>query len=704
MQIFRREVSDYKTDIMPMSHYIKQAAIYITKMNGGTYEENVVKVKKILISKGINNPTVKYKHRDELGNESEKESKLTEYMKESIDDNQIIVPSFTTYVHPTIKKSIHAEFLDNNIRRRNENKHKAFEYQQQGNMEKYVYHDTIQKTMKIFNNSLSGAYGSSSTVLYNPSAHYTLTSITRSVTSIGNAVTESIVAGNRHYKNADTVFNYITTILENMDREKIEATINKFNIYIPNSLDVFNSIYKSSSRYWNDTAAEKNILNYLDKLDGIELAAILYINDLYHLRMHNDNLIRNFLGNMGRRVTTGSTNNLKDIKSAPAGIMNLVHHICLEDIKGMSVNYSELEGTDTLTILASTAKNIVEVLNQYVDILHAFFVTNIMPPTIAYIKDLLRDVIVLSDTDSTCGAYDEWVEWYYGKVTFTPEAIGLSASVMTINTQIIDHYLKMFAINMNVDVDSIELIKMKNEFFWDTFTSTNVSKHYFANIRIQEGNVFEKPKLELKGVNLIASTIASTIRTSAHDMIKSINKDIVSGDGVDMYKYIKLVADAERELIENIKLGKTDIFKLNKVKDKGAYKQSNVMLSPYYHHMLWEEVFKDKYGTPGDPTYMVIVITTELSSKAKINEFLENMKDTEIRDRLKNFLIKSGKDKIGTFRVPLAIAKEKGIPEEILPVIDLYKVVSTTCNVMYMVLESIGFYRKPDLLVSQMGY
>ena len=57
---------------------------------------------------------------------------------------------------------------------------------------------------------------------------------------------------------------------------------------------------------------------------------------------------------------------------------------------------------------------------------------------------MLRDSIVLSDTDSTCGSYDKWVNWYYGEDVFHAESIGIAGAIMTINNQIMDHFIKVF--------------------------------------------------------------------------------------------------------------------------------------------------------------------------------------------------------------------------------------------------------------------
>lgn len=700
---FKRDLANYNMTMNPVAAYMEQSAIFLSKNNGKSIEENRKRVRELLSKEDIKNPIVKYHYKEDNGDKEVRSDKLTDYMKDVMVNNELIVPSFTTYIHPSTKKSLHAEFLEENINKRKEDKHNAFKFKQQGDDEKYLYFNTLQKTRKIFNNSLSGAYASKSTVLYNSSAHYSLTSTTRSVTSIGNAITESMVAGNKHFKDPSIVMNYITAIITIVDLNKIRTVIDKYAIHVPTPVEVFNSITRSTNIYWNDKVKEDIIYNYISKLNSIELCAVLYVNDLFHFREYNDLLTRDIISKLSTRVTEGSLDNLYDLKNTQEGVMNLVHHICADDIRGINVDYEKMTGTDKLMTLASTAKSVSDHLVTYTDLIQAFFVTDVMPPTIAYIKDMLRSCIVLSDTDSTCGSYDNWVDWYFGGIVFTPEATAVAATVMTINTQVIDHYLKVFSSNMNIDKKDTELIKMKNEFYWDVFTSTNVSKHYYARIRIQEGNVFEEPDLELKGVHLIASAVNKDIRDIAYKMINDVNEDITSGRGIDLHKYIKIAADTERGIINEIKRGGTNIFRVDKIKEEGSYKLDRSK-SPYFHHLLWEEVFADKYTTPGNPTYMVINVPTIINSKRSLSEFLNAVTDSDIRIKLTAFLNKFGKDSLGSFRVPLIIASEKGLPEEIYHAIDFYKVVSVQMNAIWLVLESLSFFRKPNLLISEMGY
>jgi len=421
------------------------------------------------------------------------------------------------------------------------------------------------------------------------------------------------------------------------------------------------------------------------------------------LRKLNDDMLRDMIGGLARKCRiVGIENPLDIIKTFPEAIINLIHHILIEELKGNKEKYDKLDISIQETI-ASTGLNILNIIEKYYDLFQVFLVTEIAPITIAYIKDMLREIIVLSDTDSTCGSYDEWVIWYFGELKFTPEATAIAAAIMTINTQVIDHYIKLIASNMNIAPERASLLKMKNEFYWDVFTSTNVSKHYFANARIQEGNVFKDPDRELKGVHLIASNTTKYIRNKAYELIDRYHKQVTNNEKIELYEYVKEVADAERWLIKEIERGTPEIFRLEKMKEAAAYKLG-AEKSPYIHHLLWETVFSKKYGISGDPLYLVVSIPTVMQSKGSMQEFLDNMEDREIAESLTEFMKQYNKTNIGTFKVPFLIAGEKGVPAEILKGVDIFRLVTVNCNVLYLFLESIGFYRKTKYLVSDMGY
>lgn len=701
--LFKRKVSEYKMGINPIAEYMKEASLYISKMDGISLEEAKAKVRAALKSCKLDDPIVTFRSQKPNGDHEKDSVSLSRYLRDVITNHQILAPSFTTYKHPDDEASLHAEFLAINLKKRKADKKKAFEYKQEGNMFLSNYYNTLQKTRKVANNALSGAYASKSTILYNPSAHYTLTSITRSVSSIGNALTESFVAGNKLFYSPDIVMNYISAVISNVDLNMVRHCILKYNLAIPSVDEVMGMIEYSSRRYWRSDEYLAKIREYLSRLSNEELTSVMYVNDFYHLRKCNELFVRDMLDKLRTPVSSGSVDNLKDLTEAEEGIAILAHFIWAKELRGVKIDYPSMVGSELLMKLASTARHISIVFKEYKLLIRTFYTTDILPINIANIVDMLRDVIVLSDTDSTCGSYDEWVRWFYGKNRVDYEGAALAAIVMTMNTQLMDHFIKVFARNMNIRDQDMDILAMKNEFYWPVFIPTNKGKHYFADVMVQEGNVFKQDDLEVKGVQLISSNIDQNIANKAKDMMLDIFKLYKEGKDISLFKYLTEVAKIERSVIDRIKEGDISIYKLDAVKKPNAYALGEDAPA-YFNHLLWKEVFEEKYGYPGEPIYNTIKVPTILNSKKDTNDWIESIVDNDIRERISKFLEDKGKDSLSTFRIPLSIVKARGIPEELTPIIDYERVVKDNCNIFYVMLEGIGVYRKTSMLICQMGY
>jgi hypothetical protein len=78
---------------------------------------------------------------------------------------------------------------------------------------------------------------------------------------------------------------------------------------------------------------------------------------------------------------------------------------------------------------------------------------------------------------------------------------------------------------------------------------------------------------------------------------------------------------------------------------------------------------------------------------------LDSLEDKEFKSDLIEFMKKWNKTEIKTFKLPLINVFSKGLPKELLPIIDIDRVVKDNCNVLYMVLASLGFYLKPGMKV-----
>lgn len=720
LNVFKHDISYYTNDINPIKDYIDQASVYVSKTKNVSIEEAKKKVMTAIKKYGVKNPIVKYNGRKSNGDMEITTTTLTNYIESAKANNEVMVPSFTCYIHPSKQKSMLGEFMLKNVKERAVYKKLAFKYDMARSDDKEeqkkfnilaANYNSVQAAKKRNNNGASGAAGSKSTHLYMKSIHYSLTSMTRGVASTGNAISESFIASNKLFMTPDVVMNYITSIITYVDMNKVKECVEKYNFNIPTIEDVMDNIKHCTDKYWNIPEALEKIKNYVSKLTDMERTAVLFVNDFKSIAMLNMDWCRNFLLSIARPIESDpelktKEDMLKAIDNTPEGIMSMVHHICMEDIRGIMVDYkSDDLDFNILTKLAATAKYVSEELTKNKLLFEAFFTTKIMPCNIANIKDMYRECIVLSDTDSTCGSYDWWVRMVFGEDRYDAAGVGVFALVMTMNTQIMDHHIRIFSGNMNIDKERVPLLKMKNEYFWYIFATLNASKHYFADTAIKEGMVFRETRPEVKGVNMIAGNISEYFRNKSKAMMKKIKEELKSGEQLDIYDYIKEVADIEREIIDKVNKADLSVLKLDKIKEPKSYKLAEKERTPYLHHMLWNEVFKNKYGDPGEPDYHVVKVPLITDSKKAMEDFL-TASEKEFPDfvtKLKSFLAKYDKTDLGTFRPPFNVVKGTGIPKEFIPAIDYKRIVNDNCLVFYYILESLGFYRKKDVLISEMG-
>jgi len=715
--MFKLKPHEYVAQIDPIAQSIEQSAVYLSKVKSIPLDEAkaiVIDTFKNNKSGNIKDPKIKYYDKNEVGDTVKKVGKLSAYIKRHTSEQNILVPSLTTYHRHDKKESLQANYVTQNTINRSKEKKKAFVAKSKGDVEGSIRHTGNQKKLKIDNNSLSGAYCITSTAVGDKSAHYTLTSITRCISSIGNAITENMVSGNRHYFEPMVARNHLVSLICNTDRTKVKNAIDKFNLHIPTDIEILELVKRSTRLYWKDEVQEAKLLKFISTLDDIERCIVSYVNDLYHIRFFNDELMYSFIDNMSEKVKKSPTlltpeDELEYIKNCDEWVLNTVHHILIEDIKAVDVKYDKLLGTPLLSCLAATSESVYNALTDYKELIVAFFATTNLPTEISRFPSVTRRVTVLSDTDSTCATYQDWVKWFNkGEIVFSEKSVGVSVSVLTIVTQTLDHILNQFSTNMNIPYEKVSLLAMKNEFFWMTMTPMDVSKHYFADTCVQEGFSFDETnpdKLEIKGVQMIASTIPEQYKKESLDMMKEVNSLAGSGKKLSLLKYLKRIGEIEREIKNRVLSLDTEILKIEKIKNKDAYKlKNNPERTPYVHHMLWEEVFAEKYGHADNPPYTAVKVPTKIRHNRDMMTFLDSLPDQELAERFRKFLKKTGKSEIKSFKVPLSVTEDGVIPSEFESIIDESRIVFDIVNVFYLILKGMSFFRKPNMTISDLGY
>lgn len=697
---FIKPTDSYKRDINFLKHYIDQSAHFLHIQTKKPIEECIVFVTKAIKDKKYNtrNLQVEYTFRKENGDREKKIGSYYNYIQEAVQENQILAPTLTVYTDPLKKESVLVTYVDDNKKARSLDKKQQFIAEANGNHVLAAIKYIAQTNKKLVSNALSGAHVSASTPLSNKTAHSTLTSLCRTTSGLGNANNEKFVSGNRHYWNVDIVLNNITSITLNIDYKELKTVMDKYNIVYPTIEQTMECISYSTKLYWERHNHTLIIQQYISKLTDIQRAAFVYVGDFYHLRKYNPQMVRQFIQKLSMKVTD-TCENAKDIlKKADGDFISLVHLICQKETVGIGKDYSKISD-DKVNTVASTYVNTINTINDYKDLIHCFFASTNVPASVSYFPSSIRRVVTASDTDSTIFTVQEWVHWYKNGPSFDDEAVSVAAAIIFLASQTITHILAIMSANIGVTPKRTHDIVMKNEFFFPVFATTPLNKHYYAYILAQEGNIKPHLETEIKGVHLKNSNVPKNITNKAKDLMCSIMQDTMDLKKISLKHYLTQVADFERQIKKSLESGGTEYYKILQIKSPKSYKKGEES-SSYAYHLLWEEVFAQSYGNAPPPTYSVLKIPTTLINRTTLLNWINSIKDVSIRLKMIEFIKRTGKTSLPTLQIPIDNIDINGMPECVATVIDFRRIILDLCGCFYMVLKSIGYFKKDNELIS----
>ena len=702
LDIFFKNKSEYTNQINPVGMYLEQLTNYIHVSRGLPLEEAKQKAI-LLIKKHFKDKPIKYFERGENGDRTVENSSLLKYIKQNIQAKNVLVPTLTSYISPNIKKSILSEFTAGNVVKRSKAKKIAQKAKAEGNMELANSMNNEQNNRKLYNNALSGVFSQMACFLMNPTAHNTLTSMTRTMTSLSNASNEQLIAGNRYLPRGVDVFNMVVYISTYADIPTIQTTIQKFGLYIPTVQDTVKVLKHSSDLYFYDkNYYDTKIIPYLSKLSGYQLAAICYMGDLYHLRKFNDSFVRNLLEELLTPVDCHGQklDDVSQLYKIDEAVLYMCHAMCFSQIKSLGKDYEKMNEAGVAKTLYETCLNAISVLQKYKQFFNCFFMNDIFPTNSHRIGNMRRRVVVLSDTDSTCFTLDEWVTWFNGEYKVDDKSIGLASAITYFASQNIVNSLAAVSKYMNVAQENLGTLGMKNEYLWNCFSPTEVSKHYYASTVIQEGNVFKEPELEVKGVHLKNSAVPKDLVAHGKELMDYILNQIQSNKKVKFNYVVSEMINLEKKIMQTVLEGKSIYLKRSKIKDKEAYSQDEFK-SPYQRHVFWQDVFGPKYGLIEAPPYDVVKIPTKVVRRADLNTWIESIEDVDLKARLVVWLEKYNKKSLPTIYLSQGYVSAYGIPKEIISVIDMRRIVFDCTMQHRLILGTLGTILNEDLMISE---
>lgn len=688
----------YRRDLNVLKHYVTDMATYLHKRTGkdlATCMEWVKAKTQPGGDLGITDPEALVLSKEVEGERTKVTMPLSHYLKDITDNRRILSPTMAVYHHPDAKKSLLSEYISINIQKRGVSKKEMFQAESRGNEEMRIYKDNEQKSAKIKNNSLSGAQASAHTILRNKSAHSSLTSTCRSATSYGNANNEKFLMGNRHYWSPDVVKANVISIINHTDYPALEQAMVEFGIRHPSVDETFACITYSSDLYWRNPAQKDEIHRLVTSLSDIERSAFVYSGDLYHLAQYNDQVVRTFLEKLSTKATAPVDDPDTWVGMMDDDLKAFVCLLCAEELSTTDEKTGTVKGLKEQNwtgycVLAATAKKIIDTLDEYQNLIKGLWRVNTLPASIAHIRSSLRRSAVTSDTDSTIFTVQYWTEWYVGGIDFDQKSLDISYAIVYLASQSITHVLAMLSAGMGVVPDQIHDLAMKNEYAFPVFCLTSKAKHYFAYISAKEGNVYDKYKTEVKGVQLKDSNCPPHVMAEFHKTLNWIMDEIIKHKQISLETLYKRIGAIEWGIHKSVMKGDSTYLTAGQIKDAGSY--AKPMSSNYQHYVLWQHVFAPKYGEAPEPPFSTTKVQINIKNQTALKSWLDEIKDRELAERLETYLREQKRTGVTSLMLPRAVVEVTGLPEEIIQAMDIRGLIMSTVRPFYLALESLGIF------------
>lgn len=609
-------------------------------------------------------------------------------------NNKTISPFGTFYETTDVHVPNNKEFLDTLVANRDKAKKAMFKYIEQNKPLEASIKEAEQALNKIAANSVSGGHGTALNALYDLETYSSITSLCRHGTMIAYTFTERFLAGNYYFPEFEDALNFIITTAEMAPPDKeVENVLDKYQLNRVWGEELYELMLSGMDKYIVITEAQKRLLiETCEKLSAAKRSFVYYSRSLYNLFNKNKEVMTKLFteiftldkNNDCLNRTDVTTDYIKEID----GDLEQAAQTIYGDLLGPYIIRDVAKESPELGLtVAKVLKSFQDILDYWDPVIDMFFHSKTMVAKAHINKNMLRKVIIVSDTDSIIFTSKDMVTLYLGG-TFSydkPFVYGAHALCTYFLCKSVASLLRMIAIQRGaVGEKNIKMLKMKNEFFYPVFVRTNQSKHYIGQLTVREGVILPKPKLDIKGVGFKSSNVPKITHEFTDKLIKILMKDVTEHTNIYAGDYISEVLRYEKFIYDSIKKGEFTYFTNISIKKKEEYKNPEVSI--YANYLIWQNVFAEKYGDIYVPTKCVLI--PFVKGKYKHPSYLQwlEMKSPAIYEKYIKMLEKNGKKPLTRLPIPVSCPS---IPEEIIPLIDMRSIIYKNMSPAQLLLKSI---------------
>lgn len=584
------------------------------------------------------------------------------------------------------------------IRKRKEYKAEMFKYPK--GSEQFARYNLAQLLEKLNANATYGVLGAPTALIYNLYVAEAVTRQGRSYISCSIMLFESLLSNNVKFNNLNEIITFINNIEHEKPKRKLldeaildrSVTLEECFFKIMNTVDMM---------MWVPTEKEMSLVwEYLCGLSQEDINRIYYKNNLYTF--------------CDLPIVSGL----------------LVKILSLLEEPFMNPNKPPKNIKDDLDTLVELIKEYVYYQHFYIDKLDR-------------IEYMQRDIVCVSDTDSTIISFDAWYRYVLNKVYnidmlikheefkmidvieadindttaspceiveteldydfYTDEIIEVK-KVIQPDRLIPQENLKYAIINIIAYVCSdlvvdylneysklagsyVEGVKcrmvMKNEFYFTRALLTNNRRNYADLQLIQEGNIIpEGERMAIMGLPINKTTLSEDVKQKMQEILY---EEILAADHIDQIRVIKKLAILEKQIYDSIMNKETKYYKPDNIAAINSY-EAPLSVNGIVAAMVYNEMRNENMPAINlEERNKIIKIKLNLNKKN-----VDNIKDTYPEEHAKLVALLNHPTlgaKVNTLALPVDVP----VPDWVLAFVDTQAIISDSLK--NFPLESIGLNR-----------
>lgn len=595
--------------------------------------------------------------------------------------NKVISPSGSVYMPTAEHASPVSEFLNYKAQERKKYKKQMLKMLAQAKDREANRFNYLQASVKIRMNALPGSYGSKYAIFCDKGSYNAITSTGRAQISRSSANVEMFLGGMLSFFSENDLINYVLVALHYMTpAEEVQAMIDKYHLKVITP----DMLYKYFRQFCLEQKEYEDARIVISGLSNLECTYLFYHGNLKNLFQENTEVFKPLIQSMlDPTQYTPVDGTADDIYAFDDPVRALVSVAFADYLDKQSVETIVKDHKEKIPVFIGLAKGLMKRMDELKELLSVFCWTMDDIPNVKSKQQAPRNTVILQDTDSNLYTCAQWGDWYSGRQRFDvdSQSLAIDAFVSYLLHVHMEFVMWKFSRAIGCTSPNMKTISMKGEFVYSIVILYEVKKVYSNLIICREGQMMPKLTPDIKGVLLRGSSKAEEVNNMTEDLI--VNHILVPATHgkISAKALIEHVKSIENGIEESLLAGETTYLNSKSVRPESDYKNPDVVtINKAY--IFWSDIFSRKYGEIQRPTKCHAFPTI-----APDKGFIEDLKKTNknLGERLETWL--------QTHKFPSEMivnsALEK-IPKEIVPFINVRKIIYQNCQAIYYTLRRLG--------------